>query len=59
MKNTLEYLFLIIIYSLNVIDWQSGESHILQPIVETRLYIYKLPENSLVTVDAGECSWGC
>lgn len=60
MKNTLEYLFLIIIYSLNVVAWPSGESHTLQPILEMRLCIqsqpwlinvenYKLPENSLVT----------
>lgn len=39
MKNPLEYLFLIIIYSLNAVTWPSRENHILQPVLEIRLYL--------------------
>lgn len=69
MKSTLEYLFLIIIYSLNIVAWPSGKSHAathagdeivyLESALADKLENYKLPVNSLVTLDAGECSWGC
>lgn len=61
---------LVIVYSLNVVAWLSGESHTLQAMLEMRLCVYsqpwlihvenyRLPEYSLVTLDARECIWGC
>lgn len=36
-----------------------GDKLFLELALDDKLENYELPENSLVTVDAGECSWGC